>query len=71
MLRKAVLMPKWAILLTIIGAVAGQQVCGGGVGVWGGGWVGGCGVAVLLTISGAVAGQQVVGLGWGAGAVAV
>lgn len=26
MLRKAVLMPKWAILLTIAGAVAGQQV---------------------------------------------
>ena len=26
MLRKAVLMPRWAILLTIAGAVAGQQV---------------------------------------------
>ncbi|GAB4813761.1 hypothetical protein N2152v2_000807 [Parachlorella kessleri] len=26
MLRKAVLMPKWAILLTILGSVAGQQV---------------------------------------------
>ena len=29
MLRKAVLMPKWAILLTILGSVAGQQVGSG------------------------------------------
>ncbi len=33
MLRKAVLMPKWAILLTILGSVAGQQVSGGQGGI--------------------------------------
>lgn len=26
MLRKAVLMPKWAILLTVVGSLAGQHV---------------------------------------------
>lgn len=38
MLRKAVLMPKWAVLLTVLGAVAGQQVRGSWVGGWVGGW---------------------------------
>jgi hypothetical protein len=62
MLRKAVLMPKWAVLLTILGAVAGQQVGdaekGGQAGREGGGGTGESWGMVLKVETGREGGRE-------------